>query len=61
MSTNTVAMLKPSDLEGKKPTADSSDSASNITAWNIEGKGSRRMGNGGIPMDMEDLERNTVV
>jgi len=56
-----VAMLKPSDLEGKKPTADSSDSASNITAWNIEGKGSRRMGNGGIPMDMEDLERNTVV
>jgi hypothetical protein len=47
--------------DGKIPTADSNISMRRIPAWSIAGSGSRRVGNGGMPIEMDERERNTVV
>jgi hypothetical protein len=58
---NVAAKLRPSFSAGKKPTADSNTSASRIKPCKIAGRGRNRGGNGGIPSDMDERERNTVV
>lgn len=54
-------ILSPSESPEKNPTADSKIRASSIDPCRTAGRGSSAVGRGGIPIDIEDLEKNTVV
>jgi hypothetical protein len=58
---NTVMMLSASDSAEKNPTADSNVNISRIRACRMAGRGSKRDGRGGMPIDIEDREKNTVI
>jgi hypothetical protein len=62
ISRNTVVMLHASSASaGKTPTADSNARRRRIPAWMIAGRGRRRAGRGGTPIEIDDRERKTVV
>ena len=61
MSINTKKMFKLSDPSPKNPMADSYIKAEKIINWMIAGKGISRAGSAGIPRDIDDRERKTVV
>lgn len=61
MRTNTSEKLRPWDFAPKIPKADSNTSIVRIIAWITAGMESRRVGSGGIPNEMEEREKNTVV
>lgn len=61
MRMKTVRMLRPSASAEKKPTADSKIKASNTSACTIAGRGNRRDGRGGTPIEIEDRDKKTVV
>lgn len=61
ISVNTKKMLKLSDSSPKSPTADSYIKAKNIRHWVMAGKDINRTGSAGIPRDIADREKKTVV
>ena len=61
MSVNTKKMLKLSDSSPKNPIADSYIKAKKIINWTIAGKDISCAGSAGIPRDIDDRERKTVV
>ena len=61
MSVNTKKMLKLSDSSPKNPMADSYIKVKKITDCMIAGKGISHAGSAGIPRDIDDRERKTVI
>ena len=61
MRVNTRKMLRLSDSSPKMPTADSYIKTKKIRDWIIAGKDISRIGSAGMPRDIDDLERKTVV
>ena len=54
-------MLKLSDSSPKIPIADSYIKVKKMRHWKTAGKDISRTGSAGIPRDIDDLERKTVV
>ena len=61
MSINTKKMLKLSDSSPKIPIADSYIKVKKMKHWTMAGKDISRTGSAGIPRDIEDREKKTVV
>lgn len=58
---NTKNTLRLSDSSLKKPTADSYASATRIPNWMIAGAGKKCSGKAGIPNEIEERDRKTVI
>jgi hypothetical protein len=58
---NTAAILHASSSFGKNPMADSTASTRRMHACRIAGSGRNRAGSGGMPMEMDEREKKTVV
>ena len=61
MSINTKKMLRLSDSSPKIPMADSYIKVKKTKHWMMAGKGISRTGSAGIPRDIADREKKTVV
>ena len=61
MSIKTKKMLKLSDSSLKTPMADSYVKVKKIRHWIMAGNDISRVGSAGIPSDIDDRERKTVV
>lgn len=59
--TNTNRILGPSESELKNPTAASKLKVVNMIPCKMAGRERSRAGKGGMPRDMEDRDRKTVV
>lgn len=58
---NTIIILIPSDSLVKIPTEDSNAKIRSIADCRSAGSGRRRVGRAGIPREIEDREKKTVV
>ena len=61
MSRKTIQKLATGLPSPKTPTADSKPRKSMMKPWSRAGRKSKREGSGGIPMEIEDREKKTVV
>ena len=61
ISVNTKKMLRLSDSSPKIPMADSYINVKKMKHWMMAGNGISRTGSAGIPRDIEDREKKTVV
>lgn len=55
-----MVILNPESSENN-PMYDSNARSVRITPWRIEGAGSSAVGRGGMPKEIEDREKKTVV
>ena len=61
ISTKTSVIARPSEFSGIMPEPDSRAKIVRMKNWSMAGRERSLRGRGGIPSDMEERERNTVV